>query len=97
MPSVSPMALRPFSPMAACVMRCRMRDQRLDSAQRLAHGAQPHPLQQALGVGQRAGLEGDHRAEARHLPASQFILRMVLQSGIEDLLHLAMAAKDSRP
>ena len=73
----------------------RMRDQRFDSAQRLAHGAHAHPFQQPLGVGERAGLKGDHGAKARHLPARQLVLRMAFQSGIENLLHLAMAAEKS--
>src|SRR3979411_1395441 len=62
-----------------------MRNQRLNPSQRLAERTYAHFLQHFLGVVERSGLEGDHRAESAHLLLVQLILRMIRQSGVKNI------------
>src|ERR1700693_670650 len=61
-----------------------VRDQGFNSSQRLGQGAQTNFLQHFFGVGQRSGLEGNHRAKAGHLTMSQVVLSVLRETGIEN-------------
>ena len=84
MPSVIPIAFRPFSPSAACVMvagcEISVSTPPNDSAREQTRNFLQHPI----GILQRSGFEGDHRSEAAHLPFSQRMLRMIGKPGIEN-------------
>ncbi len=63
----------------------RMLDQAFHPAQALRQGEDPHVLQEAPGAGQVATqVEGDHPAEATHLPFRQLMLRVRSQAGVVD-------------
>src|SRR5450759_3146200 len=64
-----------------------MRYQGFDSAQGLGQRTHAHLAEHLVGVRERSGFEGDHGSEARHLALGQFVLRMIGQPGIENLLH----------
>src|SRR6266498_4358935 len=71
-----------------------MRDQGFDSAEGLSQRAHAHSLQQACGVGQRPRFKRNHRSEAGHLAAGEFILRMILESRVEDFLDFFLRGEE---
>src|SRR6185312_2479508 len=61
----------------------RMGNEGFNSTERFTQRANAHALQQPRGIRQRSGLKSDHRAEAGHLLAGEFVLRMVRKPWVE--------------
>ena len=70
-----------------------VRDERLHTAQRFTERAHTHSLEQKRGIGERSSFEGNHGSEAGHLAFREFILRMVIQSGIENFSYFLVPGK----
>src|SRR6266403_950909 len=81
MPSVMPILRRPSSPTAACVIvaGCEIR---VSTPPRDSANEHTRTLRSIL-----LAFASDQRSEARHLALGQFVLRMIRQSRIENLLH----------
>src|ERR1700674_4380413 len=68
----------------------RMRNQGLDSAQGLGQRTDAHLAKHLVGVRERPSFESDQGSEAGHLALRQFVLRMIRQSGIENLRNFSV-------
>ena len=62
-------------------------DEGLDAAERLGEREEPHALEEVAGLGEAALEEdGDHAAEARHLPLRDVVLRVGGEARVDDAL-----------
>src|ERR1700722_20032983 len=73
-----------------------VRDQGFNSSQRLGQGAQTNFLQHFFGVGERSGLESNHRAKAGHLAMSEVVLGVLRETGIENPFYLFVTGQELR-
>ena len=71
-----------------------MLDERLAVAKADGQRAQMHVVEHFFGFLKAAHLEGDNAAEPRHLAGGHGVIGMVLQTGIEHLLHILGAGEE---